>query len=482
MRKLTLYTNKTILRRATIIVATLALAMGVNPARASTVNETVTISSSPNLTINPMFTGLSYEKMQLTRGNYYFSSTNTAVINLFNMLGSGVVRIGGGTVDDYNWAGIEKCPPITGAEVDSLAGFMRQVPQWKVIYGINFASNTQVNASNEAVYVHAALGSQLLGFEIGNEPDEYYLNGKRDSSFTYDTGSDSYIPQWDPLKLGVHPSGPLVGPATASFTEGHWEWTTNFAFDEASIISMATRHYYGGSPSGGYGDPATMIWLITNNPALPGNISREVSAVNGDGHLVATGGLRFDESGSIVNGGQWGVSDAFGSAQWALDYMFILALKGAQGVNFHGGGKSAYCPIFDNNNSAVTRIGPEYYAMALFSMIPAGNVVSATVSPSQPFYTADGVKLTRGGTAVLLNNKDTAKTMNTTVNLGSSITSAQKIMLTGTSWYQTNGYTLGGAIITTNGTWAGSGSTITTSGGSVTVAVPPYNSFLLVPN
>ena len=470
------------MRRAVVIVAVLVLATGFNPARASTVNETVTLSSGPNLTINSSFIGLSYEKEQLTRGNYYFSSTNTAVINLFNMLGSGVVRIGGGTVDSYNWAGIEHCTPITGAEVDSLAGFMKQVPNWQVIYGLNFASNSAVDCSNEAAYVSPDLGSQLLGFEIGNEPDEYSGNGLRDTGFTYDMGSDSYIPEWNPLKIAAHQYGALVGPATASFTAGHWEWTTNFAYDEASIISLATRHYYGGVPSGGYGDPATMISLITNNPALPGDISREVEAVNSDGHLVASGGLRVDESGSLVNSGQWGVSDAFGSAEWALDYMFILALNGVQGVNFHGGGKSAYCPIFDDNNSVVTRIGPEYYALAMFSMIPPGKVVSATINPPQPFYTAYGVNLTSGGTAVLLNNKDTAKTMNTTVNLGASVASATLMKLTGTSWYQTNGYTLGGAIITTNGTWSGSGSTVTTSGGSVTVAVPPYNSFLLIPN
>ena len=268
MRKLITYTNKTILRRAAVIAATLALAMGVNPARASTVSETVTISSGPNLPINSSFIGLSYEKKWMAVTGY-FSNTNTPLIKLFNLLGPGVVRIGAGQVDLYNWYGYDNCKPITSNEVASLAAFMTNVPQWKVIYGLNYVSNDQATCSNEAKYAASELGPQLLGFEIGNEPDEYGNNGLEPHGFT----TNDYITDYNPLKTGAEGFGPLVGPATAD----HSAWTEYFTYVEQGIISMATQHYYGGDASiytnlsGAliYGDTNAILLLITNNPTLP---------------------------------------------------------------------------------------------------------------------------------------------------------------------------------------------------------------------
>jgi hypothetical protein len=183
----------------------------------------------------------------------------------------------------------------------------------------------------------------------------------------------------------------------------------------------------------------------------------------------------------MVNGGLYGVSDAYGSALWALDYMFTLALNGCQGVNFHGGGRSAYTPLFDKGNGTIIRVGPEFYAMKMFSLVPAGKVVAATVSPARPLFTAYGVTNLTGGMSVLLNNKDRTETMATTVSLGVDVSSAVMYKLAGSSWYMANGYTLGGAIIETNGTWAGGQIIVGVTNGQLTVDVPPCNAVLLEP-
>ena len=457
------------------VAVMLALATGVNQARASTVSETVTFSSGPNLSINSSFIGLSYEKAQMTVTGY-FSATNTSLINLFNLIGPGVVRIGAGTVDTYNWNGVGNCPAITSNEVNSLAGFITNCPQWTVIYGINFASNTEANATAEATYVHTELGSQLLGFEIGNEPDEYGVgkNHLRPAGFTY----DDYITEWNPLKLGVEGQGHVIDPATADSTN----WFEDFVAEETGIISMGTQHYYRGTPSNFTNNlTAGMELLLTNNPTLPATVDALVAAVNS---ASLSDGFRMDESGSFVGGGLLGVSDVYGAAMWTLDYMFMLAANGAQGVNFHGGGESPYTPLYspDNHPSLVTAVRPEYYGLAMFSLIPPGKVITANLSTFEPYYNAYGVTNGTGGMSVLLNDKDTAKTFATTVNLGANVSSALLYEMSGTGWFETNGYTVAGAQIETNGTWAGNAQSIVyTSGGQVTVDVPPYNAWLLNP-
>lgn len=49
----------------------------------------------------------------------------------------------------------------------------------QVIYGINMANNTPANAAAEAGYRAPHLGTALLAWEVGNEPDRHRSNGER---------------------------------------------------------------------------------------------------------------------------------------------------------------------------------------------------------------------------------------------------------------------------------------------------------------
>jgi hypothetical protein len=87
-----------------------------------------------------------------------------------------------------------------------------------------------------------------------------------------------------------------------------------------------------------------------------------------------------------------------------------------------------------------------------------------------------------GGICVLLNNKDTTKTMATTVNVGSSVTKVSMLGLSCSNLYATSGITLGGAVINTDGSWSGGVQwTLTPTHGQVTVDVPPATAFLIYP-
>jgi hypothetical protein len=435
--------------------------------------------SGTGVPLNPSFVGLSYEKQELTTS--LFTSANTPLIRLFSLLGPAVLRIAGATVDTTGWNGISNTTPITPAEVDSFAGFMKALPpDWSVIYGINLEKNTPANAAEEAAYAVKDLRHRLLGFELGNEPEFYW---------TYST----YLPNWDQEESAITTTVPGWDNGT-----GHGGWiidgadagqgqlaayTDPFASNESGVASLLTQHYYVGSS----GTMQTVLQYP--NATLDNLVTNIVGAAKGNQAL----GARITESDSISGGGLLGVSNAFGAALWSLDYMFTMAENGGQGVNFHGGDKSPYSPI-NNNGATVTAVGPEFYAMKMFSLIPpGGSVVPATVtlSPTNVNFSAYGVRGAHGAISALLNNKEVNDTVSVSLNLGPHVSRVALISLTAPNlfdetyengYFDTTDFTLGGAPITTNGTWCGGVQKVLRAvDGQLTVNVPPTSAYLLIP-
>jgi len=429
-------------------------------------------ATDAGVVLNPAFCGLSYEKSELT-GNL-FVSNDTALINMFAQIAPAVLRVGGNSVNTTCWGGISNETPVTPSEVDAFAGFVKALPtNWHVIYGINMSVNSPTNGAAEAAYAANALGSSLLGFEIGNEPDLYYENGIRPSNYTY----AQFLSQWQTFAAAITnavPGSILTGPAAAGNTEGY---TVPFAGNEAGVISMVTQHYYranGQSPS------STLALLLQPDANLPGTVKNIVAAAN-NARLPL--GFRMAECGSFYNGGAPNVSDAYGAALWALDFMFTLATNGCQGVNFHGGGNgTGYTPIADNG-STVVQARPEFYGLKMFSLLPQGNAIPSTVTLSSNInFTAYGVRQTNGAISALLDNKETNDEVEVTVNLGPGVTAAQLIELIGPALDSTNGYTVGGAQINVNGSWNGGvQSVISATNGQLTVIVPTISAVLLIP-
>ena len=447
-------------------------AAGTDPTT-NTVNATVSFPpSNVGLPLNPAFRGLSYEKLVIAKG--FFTSNNVPLVKLFSMIGPAVLRIGGGTVDTTGWGGISNTIPITAPEVDTFAGFIKALPpNWSVIYGINLFSNTPANCAAEATYAAKALGPRLLGFEIGNEPEFGFSK--------YST----YLGRWRRLAAAI--TNTVPGWAVTNGGNG-WtlddadggqgvlaKYTDQFASDESGVVSLLTQHYY---RAAGKSTNDTMQRLLLPDPFLLKLITNIVTAAAGHCPL----GARISECASYSAGGTRGVSDAYGAALWSLDFMFKVALNGGQGVNFHGGGRSPYSPLVDRR-MVVTKVGPEFYGLKIFSMLPPGNVIPATVTLSSEInFTAYGVRQGDGAISALLNNKDIRSTVAVSVNLGPGVTSAQLIELTGPSLSSTGGFTLGGAAINPDGTWNGRmQAVLAATNGQLTVNVPPISAILLNP-
>src|SRR5581483_7723813 len=128
------------------------------------VRATATFRSSEMAApVDTHYPGLSYEKDKLA--DSMFDATNTALVQLFRLLGPSVLRLGANAVDRCSWNGaIRQLTPILPAHIDALATFV-QAAQWQVIYGVNLARNTTANAASEAAYVASRLGPSLIAWE-----------------------------------------------------------------------------------------------------------------------------------------------------------------------------------------------------------------------------------------------------------------------------------------------------------------------------
>lgn len=477
------FSMRSIKETGLLALITLYLCACLNSNAQTVVKATVSFSATNSgMVLNRSFCGLSYEKSKLTGG--LFVATNTALIDMFGQIAPAFLRIGGNSVDTTCWGGISNKTPITAAQVDAFAGFINALPSnWQVIYGINMSVNSPSNCAAEAAYAENALGSRLLGFEIGNECDLYSVNGIRSTNYTF----AKFLPQWQALAAAITNSVPgwattnrgngwaLTGPATAGNTEGY---TVPFASDEAGVISLLTQHYY---RANGQNSNSTLALLLEPDPKLPGTVSNVVMAATAAKLPL---GFRMDECGSFYNGGAPNVSDAYGTALWTLDLMFTIALDGGQGVNFHGGGDGpGYTPIADNG-TAVVQARPEFYGLKLFSLVSQpGNVIPAAVSLSSNInFTAYGVRHPSGEISAVLINKETNDAVQVTINLGAIVSAATMIELTGPALDSTNGYTIGGAAINADGSWSGGVQSVTPAvNGVLTLTVPPISAILLNP-
>lgn len=443
----------------------------------------LTVTTSVAGSIGPAFAGLSYEKAALQEP--LFTAANTDLIALFKRLGTSLLRIGGNSVDKNVWtpngAG-QTAGQIAPSDVDALAGFL-QATGWQCLYGINLggagpdavAPTTPALAAEEVAYVAQKLGSQLLGIEIGNEPDLY---GK-----TYFAGNWSlsqFVALWEEFRtaiLAATPGVTITGPADAT---NETSWTVPFGQAVTkSQIALLTQHYYRGS---GTSPTSTVANLVTPDPSL---IS-DLAALEAGSRQIGVP-FRMSECNSYYGGGADGVSDAYASSLWVVDFLFDCALGGAVGTNFHGGGDGdGYTPIADSHGTVV-EARPEYYGILLFTLAGPGSLYTTQLSAGGLNVTAYAVAAASGELSLIVVNKDTAQNLQLHVNLPSPVSSATLLEMTqlssgagGPSLSATSGVTIQGSPVNFDGGFSpGAAYRLTTNDSQLTCYVPALSAVLI---
>jgi hypothetical protein len=446
--------------------------------------------------IGSSFAGLSYEKSSLYESPYLFTGSNANLIALFKLLGTSILRIGGNSVDRNVWtpngAGQTE-GQIAPADVNALAAFL-QATGWKCLYGINLggagpnpytsgsivAATSSTLAAEEIAYVYETLGASLFGFEIGNECDLYgssYFSGATWNLSTFEA-------LWSEYRAAIVAKTPAVaalctGPADAGSESS---WTVPFGqYATKSNISLLTQHYYRGN---GQSATSTAANLITPDSTLMGDLATLDSGAQGVGVPY-----RLSECNSYYNGGADGVSDAYCSSLWVVDFLFNNVQGGSVGTNFHGGGDGdGYTPIADSGG-AVVEARPEYYGMLFFTLSGQGTLL--TTSPSSDIAglnaTAYAVKTSSGALNIVVVNKDNAQNLEFTISLPQAASSATLLEMTqltsgasGPNISATSGVTIQGASVGANGSFSpGPAYTLSASGSQLTCYVP-YSSAVLI--
>jgi hypothetical protein len=456
--------------------------------------------------LDASFASLSYEKAHLhTSPNVYFGADNTNLIGLLNTLGGGVLRISGNSVDRITWtpegAGQSKAQ-VSRADVNNLAKFIKQCPNWKVIYGINFAragnsSSSPALAADEATYVAQQLGSQLLSFEIGNEPDLYGDSRTSNlSGITYDsfinggTVAQGTTVGWNQFAQAISSavSGAVFsGPAAASDSSG---WAESFATSEAGNIALTTEHYYISNYSSATPSIAGMLtYPDTNLVSVLQNLQTTAQKTGIP--------YRIDEANSYFSSTKpAGVSNVFASALWAIDFIFTHAQYGANGLNFHSNGSTKSYAVIGDSEGSVTAVQPLYYALLFFSQIFAsatgGQLLSTTLSESEAAVSAFAVATSDGATYVIVNNKDTTHAANVTIELAASASRATVMTLASSGdtaadqlanpgiYNDGTAISFGGQAVALDGVWKGTAQkTLNVTDRHVTVSVAAVSAVLI---
>ncbi len=362
------------------------------------------------------FTGLSYESAQLGDPNF-FSGKNVDLMQFLRRLGNtGVLRIGGNTSDYCNWTpdastvpassapaapvgpdtGLKK-PPITNitqVAIRNLREFL-DASGWKLIYGLNLGTGKPEMAAQEAAYVNDTIGSSLMAFQLGNEPDLFSRNGLRAAGYNFNQFAQEWQRFFDAIRARV-PFAPFAGPDTAYNNE----WLVPFAKQFKNQAQLISQHYYAEGPPT---DPSmTIDRLLRPNPNLQKELTGMQETMQESGRP-----FRLAETNSCYSAGKQGVSDTFASALWGADLMYQLAAAGGKGINFHGGGYGWYTPIAGTmQNGFVAR--PLYYGMLMFAQTGAGTLIGSALDGADAgsLLTAYALLANDGGTKVAVFNKN----------------------------------------------------------------------------
>jgi hypothetical protein len=434
------------------------------------VAASLAVGTAPSGSIPARFLGLSYEKTAISYN--YFHPSNHNLIALFRLLGAGVLRIGGGSVDRVLWTSAKTGThlEVTASNIKQLAAFLKAAG-WQCIYGVNFAASTPQLAGEEVGSAFLALGENLLGIEIGNEPDDYGVTG---NFFAGDWTYQDFLVRWQLFRSAIQraaPGVPITGPAGGGGNHIA-TWTIPFGEAVGSEIILLTQHYYrqtGASPL------STAAFLVSPDTQL----TSDLTALSAG---AAQLGLpyRMSECNSFSNGGAIGVSDSYASSLWVIDFCFAVASFGSTGINLHGGGNApGYTPIADDSG-AVIEARPEYYGLLLFSLAGEGELLQTILSAGSVDATAYAVQTAAGGLNIVVVNKDTQQNLVLTIEAGRSITTATIITMNGASLAATSGVTIQGATVNSDGRFnPKSANGLTPSGTQVMCAVAALTAALI---
>jgi hypothetical protein len=312
------------------------------------------------------------------------------------LLGPSVLRVGGNSVDYSWWTSTGESPPawaadtITPADLWALRGLL-VATGWQVLLGVDLGHFEPARAAEEARFAKEILGRNLLGIEIGNEPDGFSRQRVDLRPPTY--GVEEYLHEaggYRQTLAATTPNMAVYGPATSTAPNGI-QWLSQTGTG-AHMFTELTQHYYpirtcpstvGSSP------PPTAAELLS--PAIRGEEDQMLEILARAG-AVADRPTRIGETNSVACDGSHRASPAFAGALWSLDWALRAASDGMMGLNFHGTlgicssfSDSPICaPSRETAKAGEVTAQPEYYGLLAAAQLEGGRFVPTGLTASRP--------------------------------------------------------------------------------------------------
>ncbi len=369
-----------------------------------TLLATVTVDArTPGATIPRDFMGISLEVSTAGQGIGAFQggaataeqpvyalgrpgAPNRVYFRLLRNLGAGILRLGGNSQDNTCWAR-EAAPQPAACEAGLDAGDLRLFAQasresgWPLIVGLNLKQNAPEWALREVTegVAREIPRSLVFALEPGNEPDLFNRTPYRPRTYSPADLVPEFLAyvrafQADPVARGY----PLVGPAMCCPWRTVPDLTVFLDGVGPSNLKWLTVHNYSATVCEG----RTLSIARLLSPELMDGFAAEARPLAA---LARERGLpiAMAETNSASCGGMPGVSNAFASALWGLDFSFVLAREGFAAVSFHTSyrpsGGSSYNPVdtygqagADGRMRYRNVAEPLYYAMYLFARNASG--------------------------------------------------------------------------------------------------------------
>ncbi|KZT74569.1 glycoside hydrolase family 79 protein [Daedalea quercina L-15889] len=217
-----------------------------------------------------------------------------------------------------------------------------------MVWGVNLGLNNATNAVNMAKAIVNAFASPdviesgviLERIEVGNEADQYGLNGLRpEGNWTV----EDYVPDWESIADPVVQAAGIsskYGPVTlqgAAFVSQTFTPREIFALGilnstAGQTISTISQHQYSAAFCSG-GDFDLISFM--NKTSVRGNLTifeADIAASHANGLDYVLG-----ETNSIACEGAPGVSNTAGAALWVIDYTLFASTIGISELYFHNG-------------------------------------------------------------------------------------------------------------------------------------------------
>jgi hypothetical protein len=446
--------------------------------------ETVRVSVDParkGPLVEDRFIGLSFEVAELPA--VARNSRRGNLVALLRSLGPGLLRFGGISADGEAafsahgeapaWA-TTRVTPRDFARLRTLA----QLTGWRVLLTLPLGHYSPRLASREAAAAARRLGPALSGFEIGNEPNAFWLIGLRPPSYSYLDYRSEVASYRQAIALAA-PGVPIVGPATVPQLGGPL-WLSAFARDERP--ALLTPHYYARNA-------CTMPGLSVSDLLSAPVAAQEDEIIDGYAAIARAYKLplRLGETNNVACAGQPGVSDTFAAALWALRYMLAIARSGLAGANFHTlldrcNGYSPVCARSRNHyRRGRLRAMPEWYALLLFRELVGQRLVGLSVSRQRPGLIVEALRTAEGEVEVVAVNTTPGSHVSLDIRLAgrSQIRSGTVLALTAPALEARTGVRLADARVGRRGTWRPRPRELSSRDGTVRAVVPGATAALI---